>query len=554
MMNDNQDMNKRIFIFFAVVAVLLIVFSVVQSYIFPSSAKNNQQIKPAEQTQIVQTSESSSISKNTQTTTSTQVSNNQVNKTVSQPQNITYVSSTFNLLLGSQRVSSDNLKDTIKIKTDFGYVEISKIGGRIVSIYVDRFKTDIISKFAKQNRIFPGEIITTNPELTALLSFSKYLVKQNGNHYTFLLKKGNISIEKDFVVNPDETISLNIKMEGLKNVGTAIVSGITLESQGSFGHSGAIIKTDKELIKLEKDIKQEQIIRGTILWAGEENKYFLQMIANKNPFPAAHVIPVGGEHTVVLSELSGSINGFFFGGPKLYSLLEEITEKYKKEWGVDLALKETISFGIFGILGKPLFLVMHFIYKFVHNWGLTIIILTILLRIILFPLNHKSLKAMKKMSDLAPEIQKLQKKYKDDPQKLQQEMMKLYAEHGANPMSGCLPIIVQIPIFIALYNVLMVTVELKNVPFLWVPDLADKDPYYILPILMGLSMIAQQWITPSSDKNQKMIMYIMAAVFTFMFMNFPAGLVLYWLTNNILGIFQSFIINKQLGRYEKKNG
>ncbi len=550
-MNDNQDMNKRIFIFFGVVAVLLIVFSIVQSYIFPSQAEKTQPSKTVEQSQIVKNTEITSEKKSAD---NTQVQNQ--GKTVTpKAQNISYVSSTFNLLLGTQRISSDNLKDTIKIKTDFGYVEISKVGGRIVSIYVNRFKTDIISKFAKQNRIFPGEIITTNPEITALLSFSKYAVKQNGNHYTFTLKKGNISIEKDFVVNPDETISLTVKTEGLKNVGLAIISGITLESQGrSFGHSGAIIKTDKELITLEKDIKQEQIIRGTILWAGEENKYFLQMVANKNTFPAVHVIPVGGEHTVVLSEIAGNLNGFFFGGPKLYSLLGEITEKYKKEWGVDLALRETISFGIFGILGKPLFIVMHFIYKFVHNWGLTIIILTVLLRIILFPLNHKSLKAMKKMSDLAPEIKKLQQKYKDDPQKLQQEMMKLYAEYGANPMSGCLPIIVQIPIFIALYNVLMVTVELKNVPFLWVPDLADKDPYYILPILMGLSMIAQQWITPSSDKNQKMIMYIMAAVFTFMFMNFPAGLVLYWLTNNILGIIQSFIINKQLGRYEKKNG
>lgn len=553
MMNDNQDMNKRIFIFFGVVAVLLIAFSIIQSYIFPSSTKSNQQHKSIEQSQIIKNSENSSLTTASKTNNTTVT--NQGNNQIYQNQNISYVSSNFNLLLGSKRISSDNLKDTVKIKTDYGYVEISKVGGRIVSIYVDRFKTDIISKFAKQNRIFPGEIITTNPEITALLSFSKYIVKQNENHYTFILKKGNVSIEKDFVVNPDETISLTIRTSGLKNIGLAIISGITLESQGrAFGHSGAIIKTDKELIKIEKDIKQEQIIRGTILWAGEENKYFLQMIANKNSFPAVHVIPVGREHTVVLSEITGNVNGFFFGGPKLYSLLGDITEKYKKEWGVDLSLRETISFGIFGILGKPLFLVMHFIYKFVHNWGLTIIILTVLLRIILFPLNHKSLKAMKKMSDLAPEIQKLQKKYKDDPQKLQQEMMKLYAEHGANPMSGCLPIIVQIPIFIALYNVLMVTVELKNVPFLWVPDLADKDPYYILPILMGLSMIAQQWITPSSDKNQKMIMYIMAGVFTFMFMNFPAGLVLYWLTNNILGIFQSFIINKQLGRYDKKNG
>jgi YidC/Oxa1 family membrane protein insertase len=154
---------------------------------------------------------------------------------------------------------------------------------------------------------------------------------------------------------------------------------------------------------------------------------------------------------------------------------------------------------------------------------------------------------MKKMADLAPEIEKLKKKYAKDPQKLQEEIMKLYAEAGANPMSGCLPILIQIPVFIALYNVLMVTVELKNAPFiLWIKDLSDKDPYYILPILMGLSMVAQQWITPSSDKNQKMIMYILAGVFTFMFMNFPAGLVLYWLTNNILGLIQSFIINKTM--------
>ncbi|MDQ7055380.1 MAG: membrane protein insertase YidC [Persephonella sp.] len=197
-------------------------------------------------------------------------------------------------------------------------------------------------------------------------------------------------------------------------------------------------------------------------------------------------------------------------------------------------------------------MVLHFFYNFTHNWGVAIILLTVVIRIIFFPLNHKSLKAMKKMADLAPEIKKLQKKYKDDPQKLQQEMMKLYAEHGANPMSGCLPIIVQIPVFIALYNVLMVTVELKNAPFiLWITDLSSKDPYYILPILMGLSMIAQQWVTPSSDKNQKMIMYIMAVVFTFMFMNFPSGLVLYWLTNNILGLAQGYIINRSMGKYKK---
>ena len=269
-------------------------------------------------------------------------------------------------------------------------------------------------------------------------------------------------------------------------------------------------------------------------------------MASKNGFPATHIIPIAKERTLVLSEIGTELDGIFFGGPKLYSLLGEITNKYKKDWGVNLDLRETISFGFFGILGKPLFLIMHFIYNFIHNWGITIIVITILLRIVLFPLNHKSLKAMKKMSKLAPEIQKLQKKYKDDPQKLQEEMMKLYSKYGTNPMSGCLPMIAQIPIFIALYNVLMVTVELKMVPFLWIPDLAEKDPYYILPILMGASMIAQQWITPTSDKNQKMMMYIMAAVFTFLFMNFPAGLVLYWFTNNILGILQNFLVHKEV--------
>ena len=277
------------------------------------------------------------------------------------------------------------------------------------------------------------------------------------------------------------------------------------------------------------------------------------MLANRTGFSTVYVIPITQNTTITLAELKGNLDGFFYGGAKLYSLLGEITEKYKKLWDVDLSLRDTIDFGFFGILGKPLFLLLHLIYDFIPNWGIAIIILTIILRIVLFPLNHKSLKAMKKMADLAPEIQKLQKKYKDDPQKLQQEMLKLYAEHGANPMSGCLPIVAQIPIFIALYNVLMVAVELKNVPFLWVPDLSQHDPFYILPILMGLSMVAQQWITPSSDKNQKFIMYAMAGIFTFLFMNFPAGLVLYWLTNNILGLIQSFFVNKTMNAEKKVN-
>ena len=539
--NNDQDIQKRLLIALLITTFLTIGYLAFTKIFF---SEENQQTK------------------NEVKVENTTASKNDVNQTKGDKQSElasqnTYKSTgQYNLLMGSKRINSDNLKDTLVIKTDYGKLEISKIGARIVSIYVDKFKTDIISDFSKKNRLFPTEIITTDEKLTELINFSEYNLEKDekNNRYIFKLNKNGIKVIKIFTVNDDGTLSIQIKTEGLKNVGLSIINGVVLNSEDStFGHAGAIIKTDKELNKFDEDINQVQIIRGNIIWAGEENKYFLQMLASKTGFYATHIIPVATEKTVVLSEIPTELDALFFGGPKLYSLLGKIDEKYKKLWNINLELRDTIDFGIFGIFGKPLFLLMHLIYKFVHDWALTIIIITILLRIVLFPLNHKSLKAMKRMSELAPKIQQLQKKYKDDPQKLNEELMKLYAEHGANPMSGCLPMLAQIPIFIALYNVLMVTVELKMEPFLWINDLSSKDPYYILPILMGLSMVAQQWITPSSDKNQKIMMYVMAGVFTFLFMNFPAGLVLYWLTNNVLGIFQSFIINKQMKNEGKKS-
>ncbi|RUM61187.1 MAG: hypothetical protein DSY66_02735 [Persephonella sp.] len=534
--NNDNDLQKRLLIALLITTALTIGYISFQQFFSPKEKNSLSQNQVKTETASIKYKSSQIINSQTKTK----------------------VSGDFNLLIGSKRRNVDDLKNVVSINTAYGNVKISKIGARIVSIYVKKFKTDIISDFSKKEKIFPTEIITTNDKLTELINFSEYELKKESTkdkeRYIFTLNKGNIKVVKIYEIKDDGTFSLKIKMEGLNNVGLAIINGVELNSlDSSFGHSGAIIKTDKELIKLDPDIKQEQIIRGNIIWAGEENKYFLQMLASKEGFSTTHIIPIANQTTLVLSEInSNNIDGLFFGGPKLYSLLKRIDEEYSKLWNVNLDLEDSIDFGFFGILGKPLFLIMHMINQYVHHWALTIIIITILLRIVLFPLNHKSLKAMKKMSELAPKIQQLQKKYKDDPQKLNEEMMKLYSQYGANPMSGCLPLLAQIPIFIALYNVLMVTVELKNESFLWISDLADKDPYYILPILMGLSMVAQQWITPSSDKNQKMMMYIMAGVFTFLFMNFPAGLVLYWLTNNILGIFQSFIINKQMEKDKNK--
>ena len=157
-----------------------------------------------------------------------------------------------------------------------------------------------------------------------------------------------------------------------------------------------------------------------------------------------------------------------------------------------------------------------------------------------------STRSMKKMQELAPKLEELRKKYADDPQRLQQEIVKLYKETGFNPFGGCLPILIQIPIFFALYKVLIVTPDLALEGFLWIPSLAERDPYFILPVLMGLTMIAQSFITPSPNKSQNTMMYIMALVFTVLFATFPSGLVLYWTLNNILSIIQTWIIYRYL--------
>ncbi|MEZ0324204.1 MAG: membrane protein insertase YidC [Hydrogenothermaceae bacterium] len=510
-----EDIQKRMLIFFVVVSILIISFSFLSSYIFPKpeeNVKNGQKI-------VSQTSQNIQKSPNY---------------------------GDIDLLLTTQRQSIQ--RENIKISTPDFDIQFTPYGGRITSILVKRYNQDMVSDYAKNSGLYPGEIITDDKNLTNILNLTKYEVKQDGNTLTFSLKGDGFDISKIYTVNNDGSIDFQIKSKGLENHNLWYLSALTLKSEGSFGHQGPIIKTKNDILMYgTEDVKSPITINDKILWAGEENKYFLQIVSLKEGINSVKIVPLNKDITAVLVNIPSNSIGFMYGGAKLYSLLGEITEKYQKIWNINLDLRSSIDFGFFGIFGKPLFLLLHFFYQYIPNWGVAIIILTVLIRILFFPLNHKSLKAMKKMADLAPEMEKLKKKYAKDPQKLQEEIMKLYAQAGANPLSGCLPILVQIPIFIALYNVLMVTVELKGAPFiLWIKDLSDKDPYYILPILMGLSMVAQQFITPSSDKNQRIIMYVMAAVFTFMFLNFPSGLVLYWLTNNILGLIQSFIVNKTM--------
>ncbi|MBI4178803.1 membrane protein insertase YidC [bacterium] len=219
-------------------------------------------------------------------------------------------------------------------------------------------------------------------------------------------------------------------------------------------------------------------------------------------------------------------------------------------------LLEIMNFGWFGWLGFWMLKLMNLFYRFIPNYGVAIILLTIIIRIVLYPLTYKSYVSMAKLKELAPKMKAIQEKYADNREKLNKEMMRMYKDHKVNPAGGCLPILLQIPVFIAFYHTLQYAIELRGAPFcLWIIDLSEKDPYYVLPVLMGISMLIQQKLTPTPDPNQAKIGMIMTVVFTFLFLMFPSGLVLYWLVSNVLGIWQQKVIEKKLkGEGEREKG
>ncbi|WP_299871002.1 membrane protein insertase YidC [uncultured Cocleimonas sp.] len=237
---------------------------------------------------------------------------------------------------------------------------------------------------------------------------------------------------------------------------------------------------------------------------------------------------------------SGSFDSQLYVGPTDQATLAEISE------GLDL----TVDYGIFAFVSKPIFWVMSFINQnIVSNWGWTIILLTLFIKIIFFYPSAMSYKSMAKMKKLAPKIKEISEKYKNDPQAKQKETMAFYRKEKINPLGGCLPMLIQMPVFMGLYWVLQESVELRQAPWiLWYQDLSIKDPFFILPLIMGASMFIQQKLNPPAvqDPMQQKIFTYLPVIFTVMFLFFPAGLVLYWVVNNILSIFQQWYINKKI--------
>lgn len=305
--------------------------------------------------------------------------------------------------------------------------------------------------------------------------------------------------------------------------------------------------------KLDKATPEKEDLRpGSMKWAAMQDKYFLAAAIPTDAVPHIGVVRKEGERLVSVGLRTPAAPGTvisryrLFVGPKEYDTLAALK----------IELEETIDFGwfIYGswsfvrAVAKPVFYTIRYLHDLTHNYGVAIIIVTIGIKLLLAPLAYKSYKSMKDMAAVQPELMALQKKYADDRERLNKELIKLYKDKKVNPVGGCLPMFFQIPIFVALFNILYMTIELRQAPFmLWVKDLSVQDPYYVLPILMGVTMFIQQKIQPTTmDPKQAQIMLLLPVFLTFLFVTFPAGLVLYWLTNNVLTITQQVVTDRYL--------
>jgi YidC/Oxa1 family membrane protein insertase len=289
---------------------------------------------------------------------------------------------------------------------------------------------------------------------------------------------------------------------------------------------------------------------GDVSWAGFGHTYFFFALLPEQG--AGHKTWVHQNGPALLAGISGpAANGRYtlFVGPKELDVLKSLGKQ----------LERSIDFGYFYFISIPLLYVMRFFHQVTSSYGIDIILLTLLIKLLMAPLTHKSYVSMKQMQKLQPQMEKLKEKFADDKEKLNKEIMELYRRNGVNPLGGCLPMLLQLPVFYGLYNALGTPIELRHAPFLWIKDLSKPDwqslPFEfsgyhlgvpILTILMGASMFLQQWMTPSAgDPNQRKMMMIMPLMFTFMFVSFPAGLTVYWLVNNILTIAQQYWINRR---------
>lgn len=296
------------------------------------------------------------------------------------------------------------------------------------------------------------------------------------------------------------------------------------------------------------DLTEGKLLEGNVAWMGVMNNYFMGAVSMADTAASAkgrylggvyHAL-IGRSNLAVSPESPVTLECTYYLGPKEADRLNAAPNH----------LDKALDYGFFSIVSKPLIYLLQFLYKYVHNYGVAIILMTIIIKIIFWPLSQKSYRSMQQMKQLQPLMLKIREKYADDKETMNREVMQLYKTYKVNPAGGCLPILVQLPVFIGLYKALLNSIELRHAPFIstlpftdipWLTDLASPDPFFITPLLMGATMLLQQKMTPTpGDPMQAKIMMLMPIIFTGLFLTFPSGLVAYWLVNNIISIGQQW--------------
>jgi YidC/Oxa1 family membrane protein insertase len=318
----------------------------------------------------------------------------------------------------------------------------------------------------------------------------------------------------------------------------------------------ALRETDKNYAKYDFSDIEDEAVKSSIQggWLAFVQHYFVSAWVppqeSKNHYELkkhqgdnVYLMSVTGEKINIAAGASGEYKVDLYVGPKNQDVLKELSEY------LDL----TIDYGFLWMLAKPIFAALQMIHGLLGNWGWSIILLTLFIKILLYPLSAASLKSMGKMRTLQPEMARIKELYGDDRQKAGQEQMALFKKHRVNPLGGCFPMLLQMPVFIALYWVLSESVEIRHSPWIiWIEDLSAKDPLFILPLIMGASMFLMQKLQPApTDPMQAKVFQLMPIMFTFFFLMFPAGLVLYWTVNNLLSILQQWFVNRQIAAAAK---
>jgi YidC/Oxa1 family membrane protein insertase len=369
--------------------------------------------------------------------------------------------------------------------------------------------------------------------------------------FTGTLTNGT-KVKKIYTFKPDSYgVDLSVEAQGEDNTPVfADFAAMSIKKKSSYVFKGPFVYNGKKLDQVSK-IEGSVNIEQSYAYTGFDLGYFSLIVAPK---------PETRPNLVIIKSEDTPIDRFALNGGRMESALYFVPNKLSLLKQLNIGAEKIVNFGWFDILAKPMLWGMNWANRFTRNYGIDIILLTILIKIIFYPLSLKSYKSMKQMQKLKPMIDKLREKYKDDKEKLNKEMMDIYKTKGINPLGGCLPMVVQIPVFFALYRVLMQAIEFRHAPFmLWINDLAAPEdlfsftaagytiPIRILPLVMGITMFIQQKMTPmSADPMQEKMMLFMPILFTFLFWSFPTGLVLYWLVNNVISIGQQYYINKQV--------